>query len=73
MNFVHLPKETLDFCFAAALQHDPRIQALIRLLRSKAHRQLVSELPGYDGRHTGELATVSSMAMSTPPTKNRIQ
>lgn len=73
INFVPLRRETLDFCFAAALQHDPRMQALIRLLRSKAHRQLVSELPGYDGRHTGEVATVSGGGVVTTPAKNSIQ
>jgi molybdate-binding protein/transcriptional regulator with XRE-family HTH domain len=58
LNFLPMRKEALDFCFAAALQHDPRIQALIRLLRSRGYRRLVSELPGYDARQTGEMTTV---------------
>ena len=32
-----------------------RMQALVRLLRSRAYRRLLSELPGYDARQTGEL------------------
>jgi molybdate-binding protein/DNA-binding XRE family transcriptional regulator len=55
LNFLPVQTEALDFCFAAALKHDPRMQALMRLLRSRAHRRLVSELPGYDARETGEL------------------
>jgi molybdate-binding protein len=58
LNFLPLRVETLDFCFAASLKHDPRVQAPIRLLRSRAHRRLVSELPGYDARETGELLRV---------------
>ena len=54
LNFLPLRKEALDFCFPAAFHHDPRIQALVRLLRTRAWRQLVSELPGYDARETGE-------------------
>jgi len=29
--------------------------ALIRLLRSRSHRRLISELPGYDASETGEI------------------
>ena len=58
LKFLPMRTEALDFCFPAALQHDPRIQALIRLLRTRAYRRLVSELPGYDARETGELANV---------------
>ncbi len=58
LNFLPMRTETLDFCFPTGKQHDPRIQALIRLLRSRAYRRLVSELPGYDGRYTGELVSL---------------
>ena len=58
LNFLPVRTETLDFCFPAGMQHDPRIQALIRLLRTRSYRRLVSELPGYDGRHTGEMMAV---------------
>jgi molybdate-binding protein/transcriptional regulator with XRE-family HTH domain len=54
LSFVPVRAETLDFCFAAALQHDPRIQALLRLLRSRPYRRLIADLPGYDTRHMGE-------------------
>lgn len=55
LTFVPLRTEILDLCFSESLTRDPRVQALIRLLRSRSHRRLVSELPGYDARETGEL------------------
>lgn len=58
LNFVPVRTEILDFCFAESRMHDPRILALIRLLRSRAYRRLVSELPGYDARETGEVLPV---------------
>ncbi|WP_395750376.1 substrate-binding domain-containing protein [Prosthecobacter sp.] len=58
LRFLPVRKESLDLCFPAAMERDPRLQALIRLLRSRAHRRLIDELPGYDASRTGELATV---------------
>lgn len=58
LRFLPVRNESLDLCFPATLERDPRIQALIRLLRSRSHRRLVDELPGYDASHTGELITV---------------
>ncbi len=55
LNFLPVRSEALDLCFAAALQQDPRMQALLRLLRSRSYRRLLSELPGYDARSTGEI------------------
>jgi molybdate-binding protein/DNA-binding XRE family transcriptional regulator len=55
LNFLPLRTETLDLCFPSGNQHDPRIQALVRLLRGRACRRLISELPGYDARETGEI------------------
>jgi molybdate-binding protein/DNA-binding XRE family transcriptional regulator len=56
--FLPVRTETLDLCFSAVFQHDPRIQALIRLLRGRACRRMISELPGYDARETGEMISV---------------
>jgi len=58
LNFLPVRRESLDFCFRGTVQHDPRIQALVRLLRTRSHRRLVSELPGYDAQHTGEIIGV---------------
>jgi len=58
LNFLPVRRETLDLCFAASLEHDRRMQALIRLLRARSYCRLVSELPGYEARHTGEIEVV---------------
>lgn len=59
LRFLPVRTESLDLCFPAALEHDPRLQALIRLMRSRSHRKLIDELPGYDARHTGELVSIA--------------
>jgi molybdate-binding protein/transcriptional regulator with XRE-family HTH domain len=58
LNFLPLRAEALDLCFPVAFQHDPRIQALVRLLRSRSCRRLISELPGYNAPETGETLTL---------------
>ena len=58
LNFIPVRTESLDLCFSDAMAHDPRVQALIRLVRSREHRRLVSDLPGYDARGTGEITRV---------------
>ena len=58
LRFLPVRTESLDFCFPTSMEHDPRVLGLIRLLRSRAHRRFIGELPGYDARHTGELAAV---------------
>lgn len=58
LRFLPVRTESLDLCFPAALERDPRLQALIRLMRSRSHRRLIDELPGYDARHTGEMMAV---------------
>lgn len=58
LRFLPVRTESLDLCFSAAMERDPRVQALIRLLRSRAHRKLIDELPGYNASHTGEMELV---------------
>ena len=58
LHFLPVRTESLDFCFSARAQRDPRIQALVRLLRSRGYRRLMSELPGYDARQTGEVIPI---------------
>ncbi len=58
LNFLPVRAEALDLCFPAAFQHDPRLQALVRLLRTRACRRRISELPGYSARETGEMLAV---------------
>lgn len=58
LHFLPVRTESLDLCFSASMERDPRVQALIRLLRSRAFRHLIDELPGYDASRTGELMSV---------------
>ncbi len=58
LRFLPVRQESLDFCFSTAHEHDPRLQAFIRLLRSRPYRRLVGELPGYDASHTGEMRSI---------------
>jgi molybdate-binding protein len=58
LNFLPIRNEAVDFCFHRSLENDPRIQALIRVLRSRRYRQMIDELPGYDARLTGELSSI---------------
>jgi len=55
LNFLPLRTETLDFCFSKDLENDPRIMALIGLLRSYKCRRVINELPGYDTAEMGEM------------------
>jgi molybdate-binding protein/DNA-binding XRE family transcriptional regulator len=55
LNFVPVRTEMLDICYSDSITRDGRMLALIRLLRSRSHRRLISELPGYDARETGEI------------------
>jgi putative molybdopterin biosynthesis protein len=55
LHFIPVRTEMLDICYSDSLVHDPRMLTLIRLLRSRSHRRLISELPGYDASETGEI------------------
>ena len=43
----------------AAFNPDPRLSALVRLVRSRGFRKMLAELSGYDTRDAGEVETVS--------------
>lgn len=58
LHFVPVRTEMLDICYSETQAHNPRILALIRLLQSRSHRRLISELPGYDASETGEIMRV---------------
>lgn len=60
LPFVPVRRESLDLCFPTAIEDDPRVQALIRLLGSREHRERLRDLPGYDVTHTGALEVVGS-------------
>ncbi|HXY34224.1 MAG TPA: substrate-binding domain-containing protein [Planctomycetaceae bacterium] len=60
LNFLSVRLEDYDLVFAKDLQDDPRIQALVRVVRSADYRRLLGDLPGYDAAQTGELEWTSA-------------
>jgi molybdate-binding protein/DNA-binding XRE family transcriptional regulator len=54
LRFLPVREEAFDLCFPAQLENDPRIQALMRVVRSAAYRRLLNELPGYDATDAGD-------------------
>jgi molybdate-binding protein/DNA-binding XRE family transcriptional regulator len=58
LDFLSVRREAYDLCFPAALAGDPRVQSLIRVIRSSAYRRLLGELPGYDTTRTGEIRQI---------------
>jgi molybdate-binding protein/DNA-binding XRE family transcriptional regulator len=60
LDFLSVRQEDYDLVFAKSLQDDPRIHALIRVVRSASYRRLLGDLPGYDAAQTGELEWTSA-------------
>jgi putative molybdopterin biosynthesis protein len=60
LDFLSVRQEDFDLVFAKSMQDDPRIRALIRLVRSASYRRLLGDLPGYDVARTGELEWTTS-------------
>ena len=55
LDFLDVRREAYDLCFPSALAGDPRVQSLVRVIRSSAYRRSLGELPGYDTTRTGEI------------------
>jgi molybdate-binding protein len=67
LDFLSVRREAYELCFADRLAGDPRLEALIRVVRSPAYRRLLAELPGYSTVRTGEIRKVPG----TPPHPTR--
>jgi molybdate-binding protein len=59
LRFLSVRHEDYDLCYAAAAETDPRIRAVIRVVRSASYRQLIGTLPGYDTAQAGELRAIT--------------
>jgi molybdate-binding protein/DNA-binding XRE family transcriptional regulator len=59
LGFLSVRVEAFDLCYPAATAGDPRIAALVRVVRSPEYRRLLGELPGYDTSPAGESETVA--------------
>lgn len=55
LDFLSLRKEGFDLCILDSAMEDPRVRALIEVVRSSTYRRMLSDLPGYENRKTGEL------------------
>lgn len=58
LGFLPVQEEPYDVCIPRALLDDRRVQALLRVVRSKAYRTLLGQLPGYNTVETGSLQVV---------------
>lgn len=56
IDFLSVRSEAYELCVPQSSLGDPRVQALLAVVQSTAYRRMLSELPGYDCRLTGELA-----------------
>ncbi len=58
LGFRPVREEFLDYCVADANLGDSRVKALLRVLRSREHRRLLDELPGYGSADTGAILSL---------------
>jgi molybdate-binding protein len=59
LGFLGVREEDYDLCYPAALEGDPRVQALVEAVRSSSYRGMLNDLPGYDAAETGELERIT--------------
>jgi len=59
LDVLSVRSEAYDYCVPEALRQDPRVAALIRVVRSPAYRRLLAALPGYDASATGGVDRVA--------------
>lgn len=60
LDFLVVREEDYDLCFRTDLEHDPRLQALVRTVRSQPFRRSLGELPGYESGSTGEIVHLNA-------------
>ncbi|MBV9123110.1 MAG: helix-turn-helix domain-containing protein [Planctomycetes bacterium] len=58
LRFLFIREEGFDLCFPASEEGDPRIDALLRVVRSSSYRRVLGELPGYGTAQGGELQPI---------------
>lgn len=59
LMFLPVQEEAYDLCIPGAFLDDPRVQALLKVVRSANYRQTLANLPGYSTTQTGNLAGVN--------------
>jgi molybdate-binding protein/DNA-binding XRE family transcriptional regulator len=58
LDFLTVSQEAYELCIPEAALDDPRVRALIEVVRSSTYRRMLAELPGYDCHKTGDTETV---------------
>jgi molybdate-binding protein len=58
LSFLKVREEAYDLCFSTALESDPRVRALLQVIRSARFRTWLSEVPGYDCLSGGDLLRI---------------
>jgi molybdate-binding protein/DNA-binding XRE family transcriptional regulator len=61
LRFFGIRQEQFELCYADAAAGDPRLQALVSVVRSASYRNVLGELPGYGTRHSGEVRRVGQV------------
>jgi molybdate-binding protein/transcriptional regulator with XRE-family HTH domain len=60
LPFLSVRREDYDLCFRVDRSDDPRLRALVEVVRSRALRARLADLPGYDTSTTGALESVEA-------------
>jgi molybdate-binding protein/DNA-binding XRE family transcriptional regulator len=55
LDFIALREEAYDLCIPESQADDPRVRALVEVVRSASLKDMLRELPGYDVKSTGEM------------------
>lgn len=55
LDFIGVREEAYDLCILKSQEEDPRLRALVEVVRSLSLRKLLRELPGYDVGPTGDI------------------
>lgn len=55
LQFISVRDEAYDICIPETAMEEPRVRALIEVIRSNSLRNMFGDLPGYDVKETGDL------------------
>jgi putative molybdopterin biosynthesis protein len=66
LQFLSVRNENYDLSFLKSAESDPRIEALVRVVRSTAYRRLLGELPGYHVGDSGSLELTAEFGQKRP-------
>lgn len=59
LQFLSIRDEYFELCYSSQIENDPRLQALLRVVRSAEYRRLLADLPGYSVAASGEIRSVT--------------